>query len=79
MKGYNFDGYIFAYEKSTDTYIVKRPGGKTVKYQNPIEAWTYYVTIFDVAVRNRIGDMLEKQGKNRYTGFPEVTLKGIDK
>lgn len=75
MKGYNFDGYVFAYDKTTNKFIVRLPKKTQIEYDNPIEAWTSYVSLFDIAVRKRIGDMLEKQGKNRYTGLDEVKIK----
>lgn len=40
-------------------------------YENPIEAWTQFIDTVDCRVRRRIGDLLETQGKNRYTGFSE--------
>ena len=40
-------------------------------FENPLEAWTLFIDLLDSRVRRRIGDMLEKQGKNRYTGLAE--------
>ncbi|NBK18584.1 hypothetical protein D7Y41_26685 [Anaerotruncus sp. 1XD22-93] len=40
-------------------------------YENPIEAWTRFIDSADSRVRRRIGDLLEKQGRNRYTGALE--------
>lgn len=37
-------------------------------FKNPLEAWTYFIDTVDGRVRRRIGDMLERQGRNRYTG-----------
>lgn len=39
------------------------------EYENPLEAWTHFVDLIDGRVRRRIGDLLERQGKNRYTGI----------
>lgn len=38
-------------------------------YVNTLEAWTRFIDTVDCRVRRRIGDLLEKQGKNRYTGL----------
>lgn len=38
------------------------------EYDNPLEAWSSYMTTMDIAGRRYIGNMLSKQGKNRYTG-----------
>lgn len=40
-------------------------------YENPLEAWTQFIDTVDCRVRRRIGDLLETQGKNRYTGLSE--------
>ena len=40
-------------------------------YENPLEAWTHFISTVDCRVRRRIGDLLETQGKNRYTGLSE--------
>lgn len=37
-------------------------------YENPLEAWVRFLDIADCRVRRRIGDLLESQGRNRYTG-----------
>lgn len=41
---------------------------------NPLEAWTRFVDRLDAKGRRRIGDVLERQGRNRYTG--EVIKNG---
>lgn len=35
---------------------------------NLMEAWTRYMDTLDVVARRRIGNMLEKQGRDRFTG-----------
>lgn len=40
-------------------------------FENPLEAWSCFIDTLDGRVRRRIGDMLENEGKNRYTGAPE--------
>jgi hypothetical protein len=40
------------------------------KSENPLEAWTRFIDLLDARVRRRIGDELERTGKNRYTGKP---------
>lgn len=40
------------------------------KSENPLEAWTRFIDLLDARVRRRIGDELERDGKNRYTGEP---------
>lgn len=39
------------------------------EFNNPLEAWTRFIDLIDMRVRRRIGDLLEKQGFNRYTGY----------
>lgn len=41
------------------------------KSENPLESWSIFICRLDAKVRRRIGDELERQGKNRYTGQPE--------
>lgn len=50
------------------------------EFSNPLEAWTRFIELIDMRVRRRIGDLLEKQGFNRYTGLgkiKETTAAGI--
>lgn len=35
---------------------------------NPLGAWRRFIDRLDAAGRRRIGDVLERQGRNRYTG-----------
>ena len=35
---------------------------------NPLAAWSLFISALDYAGRRIIGDQLEEQGKNRYTG-----------
>ena len=52
-----------------DAYIVTFPHEREAEaFANPIKAWATYWDAVDCAVRRRIGDMLEAEGKNRYTG-----------
>lgn len=48
-------------------------------FENPLEAWDCFMNIVDTRVRRRIGDMLEKQGKNRYTGLPCQGMGGQER
>ena len=56
--------------KAGNKYIVavNEEPEKTAKFDNPLLAWAHFVDLIDVRVRRRIGDMLEKEKKNRYTG-----------
>lgn len=36
--------------------------------ENPLEAWTTFLDVLDCRVRRSIGNELEKEGKDRYTG-----------
>lgn len=38
---------------------------------NPLAAWSLFISALDYAGRRVIGDQLEEQGKNRYTGEPQ--------
>ena len=71
---------VFGYDKDNDIYVTfdnyKNQGnihsGTELLYTiNPILAWDKYHTLVDKHMRKRIGDMLELQGKNRYTGEVE--------
>ena len=59
------------YDKDRDRYTVKSPGGKKT-FSNPLEAWDGYWNKVDMLMRKRIGDMLEKQGKNRFSGCEQT-------
>lgn len=37
-------------------------------YENPLEAWSMFTDEIDRIGRRMIGDKLEAEGKNRYTG-----------
>lgn len=54
-------------------YIVSVEGEPEAggSYENPLEAWVRFIDTADCRVRRRIGDLLIKQGKNRYTGLSE--------
>lgn len=45
------------------------------KSENPLESWSVFLCRLDAKARRRIGDELERQGKNRYTGQPEEPRK----
>ncbi|MEG0273248.1 MAG: hypothetical protein RR639_04230 [Hydrogenoanaerobacterium sp.] len=52
-----------------DEYLVHSgDSGKAISFTNPLEAWSCFIVTLDCHVRRRIGDMLEHEGKNRYTG-----------
>lgn len=36
--------------------------------KNPLEAWSMFMDHLDVCARRRIGENLERYGRNRYTG-----------
>lgn len=56
--------------QSGDKYTVSVAGEQNNRreYKNPLAAWTYFVDEIDMRVRRRIGAMLDKQGKDPYTG-----------
>lgn len=53
--------------------------GNRAVFFNPILAWSFFVDVLDGRVRRRIGDMLEQEGKNRYTGEPLKQSEGVKK
>ena len=73
-------GLLLMFDREKDQYIVSTPSGTSHKYANPLEAWTEYINRLDIMVRKQIGDMLAANGKNRYTGEPDITFcknKGV--
>jgi len=68
----------FAHDTESNKYDVllgcepKEGGGYTFsnkrEYENPLEAWSNYIMSVDSLLRRRLGDKLEAEGKNRYTG-----------
>lgn|GEM_PF-1231856 len=70
----------FAHDEESNKYDVllgcepKEGGGYNFnecrEYENPIEAWSNYIMTVDALLRRRLGDKLEAEGKNRYTGQP---------
>lgn len=60
-------GISMQYCQDSGKYIVTTKN-TSKEYDNPLEAWNTYVTQIDIAGRRYIGNMLSKQGKNRYTG-----------
>lgn len=65
---FNVRGFKLQYHKVHGTYHVITPDGCKSCYENPLEAWSVYIALLDMAVRRSIGDMLEVTGRNRYTG-----------
>ena len=54
-----------------DEYFVRIEGEAARGcFRNPIMAWSCFIDVLDGRVRRRIGDMLEQEGKNRFTGEP---------
>lgn len=41
---------------------------RRTSYENPLEAWSMFTDEIDRIGRRMIGDKLESEGKNRYTG-----------
>lgn len=55
--------------QSGRAYVVEIAGeGPRGEFANPLEAWSCFIDILDGRVRRRIGDMLERQGLDRFTG-----------
>lgn len=46
--------------------------------ENPLESWSVFICRLDAKVRRKIGDKLEREGKNRYTGESEKQ-QGVQK
>ena len=59
-------GISMQYCQDSNKYIVTVKS-TSKEYDNPLEAWSTYLTLIDIAGRRYIGNMLSKQGKNRYT------------
>ncbi len=62
------------YDETTDTYIIHSPTTERQKYDNPLTAWSDYITMLDVMVRRQIGNKFEAENKNRYTGETEAVI-----
>lgn len=68
----------FAHDLETDKYAVLLGcasdgiGGFSyedkLEYDNPLEAWSVYIMRADALLRRRLGDKLEAEGKDRFTG-----------
>jgi hypothetical protein len=43
--------------------------------KNPIVAWDVFISRLDSSVRRNLGDQMERNGRNRYTGEPETDEK----
>lgn len=71
---FNNRGLMLMYEETTDTYIIQSPKTERQRYDNPLTAWSDYITMLDVIVRRQIGDKFESENKNRYTGEPETAV-----
>lgn len=58
-----------AYIYADGSYCIHKDGRPVRKnIDNPIAAWSIFFDLVDQSVRRRIGNMLEKDGRNRYTG-----------
>lgn len=71
-------GILLQYDVVNDNYIIIN-GTSHKEIKNPLLAWREYIEKVDNMVTKQIGDMLEKQGKNRYTGLPDIKLKEMHK
>lgn len=68
----------FAHDLETDKYAVllgcASDGDSGFQYdsklefENPLEAWSVYLMRADALLRRRMGDKLEAEGKDRFTG-----------
>ncbi len=64
---FNNRGVLLLYDENTNTYIVQAKAEQRI-YDNPLIAWNDYITVLDSAVRKQIGNLMESQHRNRYTG-----------
>jgi hypothetical protein len=59
----------FSYNTERNTYSISENGqAATKETSDPMEAWQQYISLLDSTVTERIRDMWEKKGLNRYTG-----------
>ena len=47
----------------------------TAEKENPLVAWNVFINRLDSEVRRKLGDDLECNGRNRYTGEPQTDEK----
>lgn len=61
------------YDPETEEYSVSSEDGEVELEQpgNPLYAWAVWIGLLDGRMRRKIGDALEAQGKNRWTGEPK--------
>ncbi len=64
---FNNRGLLMLYDESTNMYIVQSKAEQRI-YDNPLIAWNDYITALDNMVRKQIGNLMEKQHRDRYTG-----------
>lgn len=64
---FNNRGLLLFYDEDADRYIVRSQAEQRI-YDNPLLAWSDYITALDITVRKQIGNLMEKQHRNRYTG-----------
>lgn len=71
---FNCRGAMLIYDTALEKYEIRREGSAKKEFSNPLIAWRSYWETVDGIMMRRIGDTLEKQRKNRFTGEPETTL-----
>jgi len=66
-------GLIMFYNTQTKMYYII--GSDTEEeFENPLECWNEYRDKLDEIMKKRIGDALEKEGRDRYTGAYQQTF-----
>ena len=50
---------------------------RRTSYVNPLEAWSMFTDEVDRIGRRMIGDKLESEGKNRYTGKEDAECNAV--
>jgi len=74
---YECAGVKLIYEKTMNRYTVSS-AGTTYNTSNPLEAWCTYWNRVDSVMRRKIGNLLEKQGLNRYSGEEQLSMTDQD-
>lgn len=67
---FKYRGLRFLFDKDSGEYVTVNNDAEICRSINPLEAWTQFSDMFDLAMRRRIGSGLEIQGLNRWTGSP---------
>ena len=49
---------------------------ESAQSKNPLEAWTKFIDILDLAGRKLIGEQLRKSKRNQYTGEERIAENG---